>query len=459
MPMEESTPNVSSSSRLTRLSTLIFQRTAQIAEYLKLKGLGESSFDANGLAELPIAKEDAEVQKARVELIDATKELRDLVVGARETLRYLAWDHNDTLSLHAVYHYKIAHAFPLDGTITYTELAEKTNMTEANIRRLVRHAMTNNIFREVANAKNTIEHTAASRLLREDTQLQCWVGLHTEDLWGVTTKTVPALEKWPRSEEFRETALQIEHGFTDSWFEYLGKRPDNLKRFGVAMASFSSGEGFEIEYLAEHPVWASIGNGKVVDVGGSIGFACVTLARAYPDLSFVVQDLPKVVDGAHEKIPESLRDKIKFVAHDFLTEQPVKDADVYLFRWIFHNWSDKYAVEILRNHIPALKKGAKIIVNDGVLPEPGVLSRWDEKLMRTIDLVMLTTVNAREREVDDWRSLFYRADPRFRFLGASKPKESKMWAIEAVWDPHGELSEKDAAPGALLGNTPDGAAA
>lgn len=92
MPTEEPTPNVSSSSRLTRLSTLISQRTAQITEYLKLKGLGEPSFDANGLAELPIAKEDAEVQKARVELIDATKELRDLVVGARETLRYLAWD-------------------------------------------------------------------------------------------------------------------------------------------------------------------------------------------------------------------------------------------------------------------------------------------------------------------------------------------------------------------------------
>lgn len=38
-----------------------------------------------------------------------------------------------------------------------------------------------------------------------------------------------------------------------------------------------------------------------------------------------------------------------------MAEQPVRHADVYFFRAIFHNWRHKYAVEILRNLMPALK--------------------------------------------------------------------------------------------------------
>lgn len=70
------------------------------------------------------------------------------------------------------------------------------------------------------------------------------------------------------------------------------------------------------------------------------------------------------------------------MAHDFLTEQPVHGADVYFFRWILHNWSDKYCVKILKNLIPALKPGAKVVINDNVLPQPGVLSQWQEERLR-----------------------------------------------------------------------------
>lgn len=58
------------------------------------------------------------------------------------------------------------------------------------------------------------------------------------------------------------------------------------------------------------------------------------------------------------------------MAHDFLTPQP-KEADVFLFRWIFHDWPDKYVIKILRNLVPVLKPGTRIVVNDGVMPAPG----------------------------------------------------------------------------------------
>jgi hypothetical protein len=132
--------------------------------------------------------------------------------------------------------------------------------------------------------------------------------------------------------------------------------------------------------------------------------------------------------------PPELSDRIQFMPYDFLTPQPVKNADVYFFRWIFHNWSDKYCIQILRNHIPALKKGARIVINDNVLPEPGSLPRWREERLRSMDLTMLELQNSRERELEDWAKLFEEADARFRFLGGKQPRGANIWILEAVWE-------------------------
>lgn len=108
------------------------------------------------------------------------------------------------------------------------------------------------------------------------------------------------------------------------------------------------------------------------------------LASEFPDLHFVVQDLGRVVASGPSQVPIGLENRVTFMAHDFLTEQPVKNADVFLFRWVLHNWSDTYCIRILRNLIPALKKDAIILVNDNVLPEPGLLGLWQEGIIRYV---------------------------------------------------------------------------
>ncbi|WP_368734299.1 methyltransferase [Erythrobacter sp. YJ-T3-07] len=70
-------------------------------------------------------------------------------------------------------------------------------------------------------------------------------------------------------------------------------------------------------------------------------------------------------------VPENLKGRLRFGAYDFFREQDVVvGADVYLFRNCFHNWSANYAVRMLRNQIPALKKGARVFVNEACMPEP-----------------------------------------------------------------------------------------
>ena len=145
----------------------------------------------------------------------------------------------------------------------------------------------------------------------------------------------------------------------------------------------------------------------------------------------MVQDLPKTVASA----PKDVDARIQFQAHDFFTEQPVKGADVYLFRWILHNHSDKYSIKMLRALIPALKKGARVVINDHCLREGyGEENLWDEKIIRTMDLVMLTLLNAKERSEGDYKTLFGDVDGRFRFEGVRRGEGCRMSVVEAVWE-------------------------
>ena len=97
-----------------------------------------------------------------------------------------------------------------------------------------------------------------------------------------------------------------------------------------------------------------------------------------------MQDLASAVDSGASSLPPELSNRVEFMPHDFFTEEPVKGADVYLFRWIFHNWSDEYCIKILRSLTPALNNGAMIVINDNVLPEPGTMGLWQEGRLRYV---------------------------------------------------------------------------
>lgn len=201
------------------------------------------------------------------------------------------------------------------------------------------------------------------------------------------------------------------------------------------MSSLTGGEGYELSYLLANYDWASIdaASGTLVDVGGSHGFVCTALAAQHPHIKFIVQDLPKTVSSA-PALPENLAGRVTYQAHDFFTPQPVKGADIYLFRWILHNQASKYAIRMLQQLIPALKKGARVLINDHCLREPGEEGAWDEKIMRTMDLIMLTLLNAQERTEEEFRALFAEVDERFRLVGVTRPKGCRMSIVEAVWE-------------------------
>ncbi|KAF2140298.1 uncharacterized protein K452DRAFT_335379 [Aplosporella prunicola CBS 121167] len=446
--------------RLSMLADLIARETRKIEDYFAANGLPGLSFDADAPLDFPVPSSNIDIHAARRTVIDATKELHGLMVGPSESLRWLAWSYNDNLSLRAVYHFRIADAVPLEGETSFDHVAAAVSLDRVNVKRIVRHAMTNNLFCEPR--PGYVAHTAMSRAMLEDPTLKDWVGLCSSDFFPAAARTVDAMEKWPGSQE------PTHAGFAYAWntdvpmFVEIGKDPARAKRFGRAMASLTGGEGYEVDYLVNGYPWADLGKATVVDVGGSHGFVPVALGAKFPDLRFIVQDLPKTVADGPAHIPAELADRIEFQAHDFFTEQPVHGADVYFFRWIFHNWSDKYCEKMLRMLIPALKPGARILINENILPTPGTENAWDEKIIRSMDMTMLQLLNARERAEEDYAELFQNTDPGFKFLGVKRPPGSRTCTIEAVWQPHdlsghiSQLSSLAATPIGSLAATPLG---
>lgn len=78
----------------------------------------------------------------------------------------------------------LAKSFPVNETATFAQIAEKVGLDEVNLRRFLRHAMTNYIFKEVS--PNVVGHTAASKALAEDPKINDWVGFCLEDMWDVS---------------------------------------------------------------------------------------------------------------------------------------------------------------------------------------------------------------------------------------------------------------------------------
>lgn len=122
---------------------------------------------------------------------------------------------SDSLSLHAIYRFKIAQALPVGEERSFEDLSKTTGLNVVDLRRMLRHAMCNRIFRE--SRPGFVVHTAASKLLAENKLMYDFAGIGTEE------KFLSA----PRVSIF---AFMISGGFTDG----ISQVVDALEKYGGA---------------------------------------------------------------------------------------------------------------------------------------------------------------------------------------------------------------------------------
>ncbi|MYW98721.1 methyltransferase [Streptomyces sp. st77] len=182
-------------------------------------------------------------------------------------------------------------------------------------------------------------------------------------------------------------------------FGYLAAHPQESERFTAAMAAMTEGVA---ERLAD--VLELSGSETVVDVGGAAGAFVQTLMKRHSSLRGVVLDLPHLAEASEESAARAgVSDRFEFVAGDFFHSVP--QGDVYLLKYVLHDWDDESAVRILRACRNALNPGGRVLVTELVI-DPGAATG----LPPLMDLNMLTlTDGGRERSLHDFEALFRRA--------------------------------------------------
>lgn len=170
-----------------------------------------------------------------------------------------------------MWEFKVAEAVPLDGMISYEDLTAKVvqlnnvNMSTLNLRRLIRHAITNNVF--VEPQRGFVAHNRTSRLLLEDVPLNNWVGFMSNDLWLPVAHVVKAMKKWPGSEEPTETGVNLAYNQDKAWFDFLQQDEVFAKRYNRAMEAHGGGEGYSLQSVVDGYPWGELKDGgTVVDV-------------------------------------------------------------------------------------------------------------------------------------------------------------------------------------------------
>lgn len=339
------------------------------------------------------------------------------------------------MSLRVIYHFRVAQHVPLDEYISFTDLAKACKVEQNLLTRLLRHAMVLHLFHEPM--LGYVGHTADSRLLATNSDLFDSVGCYLEDM-GIGCQAITnTMEKWPGSDERNHSACCYAYNTDMPFYAYLHQFPERMRRFSSMMRWVGESQaGSQTQITALYP-WQDLANGTVVDMGGGNGQVIIPIARAYPSLKFIVQDLEGASEQGKQAVArdEQLKDRIDFMVHDFRKEQPIEDADAYLICQCITNWSDRDLAGIFQQLIPALKPGARLLVCDRKWQELGTDPEVEVLEHRRVDLIVLTNTNGRVRNLDEVLKVFELADGRFKFKALHTAKGSPFMVCEMIWEP------------------------
>ncbi|KAF2814831.1 putative O-methyltransferase [Mytilinidion resinicola] len=424
----------------TELAAQIASSTAIITEYLKKNGLPEPDFTVNSAGGLPPVPE---VQEARMNLIDATSKLRHLALGSDELLRTESLlMHHDQSVIDILNQFDVWTAVPHHGTASVASIASKTGIPEEKLRRIFKHAFSMGLFAETSPGSWEIVHTGSSSYYYRNPLIKAWIGHNLEEVAPACTRLPDALRKYTDSQEPAHCAAGVAF-FPDSppdatlfsWFDIEREGEEKgwrVRRFGDAMASLAETGSARIEHVNAGFDWDSLGEATVVDIGGSLGHASIELASKHPKLKCIIQDFAELEPQSAALVPTELKSRVTFQAHNFFEPQPVV-AEVYFLKHVCHDWSDKYVVKILKQIVPVMKTGSRVILMEFIVPARGAVPDSVGRFISAIDLQMMTLCNSKERTPEDWTKVVKETDERFDIKAFVQPPGSAAGLIEIVW--------------------------
>ena len=200
-------------------------------------------------------------------------------------------------------------------------------------------------------------------------------------------------------------------------FDYYGKHMDEGEQFGRAMQNVSA--------MAADGVIANydFSNARlIVDVGGGNGSFVRAILKHQRAARGVIFDLPYIEAQAVESLRhDALSERCRFEGGDFF-KSVAAGGDIYLMKFILHDWTDAESQRILAAVRSAIAPGGRLLVVEMLVPEaiePG--------FVQLMDINMLVMTGGRERTASEYGALF--ASAGFR-LARTIPTGTPFFIVE-----------------------------
>jgi hypothetical protein len=161
--------------------------------------------------------------------------------------------------------------------------------------------------------------------------------------------------------QLREGAEPSAHrrAFGNSIWDYFGEHPDEGARFGDAMRELTA---IDLVGLARAYPWPH--EGVICDVAGGIGTLLAAILERRPGARGILLDAPSVLaEAVYFLRSRGVAERVQRQAGDLFGTIDAS-ADVYVLKWILHDWSDDACREILRGVRAAMVAGSKVVAID-----------------------------------------------------------------------------------------------
>ncbi|KAJ7449727.1 hypothetical protein B0H11DRAFT_2332063, partial [Mycena galericulata] len=223
-------------------------------------------------------------------------------------------------------------------------LGEKTGMAPGKLHSVLRMLAARSIFREVS--PGVFTNNRLSSNMTTEHNIRDLVELNIVEAMAPTISWFDSLV----DVEYAHTYANNKSAWAYSVKERHGRSVPALERTGM-VSPFNS--IFKIYKT-------------VAGVGSGIGEFAMKLARDYP-LAVTLHDLPETIKDAEkfwvDKYPDAIEsNRVSFAPMDFIAGPPAPNMDVYLYRFIIHNWPNKEAASILKNTAAAMAPHNRIII-------------------------------------------------------------------------------------------------
>jgi hypothetical protein len=293
-----------------------------------------------------------------------------------------------------------------------SELAHATGTHAPSLFRLLRALTTVGILRHDANGRFSL--TEVGKYLRTDS-----AGSHaamamlfgSRNVWAAWGDLLNAVKSGT-------PAFDNVHG-RNVW-DYRALHPEQGRIFDRAMGSGTARFAAAVMEAYDFSRFR-----HVVDVGGGDGSFLTQLLSAHQELNGTLFDQPHVI--AQSLSSEAIRrpaERCRLESGDFFTRVPA-GGDLYLLKWILHDWDDAAAVQILRSCRQAMETNSRLLVVEHLVGSDDEHS--DATLM---DLNMMVITGGKVRTQAEFALLFNEAGLR---LTAVASTSTPLHVLEGSW--------------------------